>query len=120
MEKNRVLGIYIETATKSFPIIYEVEKIKEGKPAFLFMNYFLGYNLNTPIAHGLFFPTKDRIEGMEKFFDSIKYKKTNIPDTSFLMALDSSSMGSTATTFRTIMYEYINGSYSVKEKKRTI
>ncbi len=54
--KNRILDMYIPTDGNSFPFVYEIEKIKKGKPAFLSMEYFCCFADASTISFDLFYP----------------------------------------------------------------
>jgi len=87
--KNRVLDMYIQTENKSFPIVKEVDKMKQGKPAFLFE--YCDYNsLEETISQfdKFFTPYIKKYKDPKVFFDFIKYDKGQIPDTTFFIGLN--------------------------------
>ena len=87
--KNRVLDMFIQTENKSFPIVKEIDEMKQGKPAFLFEYYNYNSLEETSSLYDKFFtPYIKNYKDPNAVFDFIKYDKTKIPDTTFFIGLN--------------------------------
>ena len=110
--ENRIFDMYIPIDNNFKPIIYEVKKIKQGKPAFLYMKYC--YPMNE-MSGRLFNEMSDDLKNPDIFYNYINYDDTQIPDTTFIVALDYYYLHQTFDAITNIYSKNTNNSYSVKQ-----
>jgi len=84
---NRVLDIYIPVKGESFPKLYETDKMKEGKTAFLFYDYGIGFGVFDTILYPLFNKFNENYKDIDDFLKLINHTQKELSDTFFIVGL---------------------------------